>query len=330
MPSDVLSNVLRTVRLTGAVFFYVEAAPPWAAVTSPKFRGVAQIMPGAGHLISYHVVTRGNCYGILTGAAPVRLEAGDVIVFPHGDPHVMTSDPAIEALEVPIPLPPGVQKPFVLKEGPVEHPSQTTLVCGFLGCDARPFNPLLSTLPRVMHLKASTTPKAVWLNHFINYAAMESKEKTPGGEAVLAQLSELLFVEVVRIYLESLPAEQTGWLAGLRDQYIGQALSLMHERPAHPWGLEQLAHDVGLSRSVLAERFMHIVGQPPMQYLSQWRMQIASGLLARGSGKIAQVAAEAGYDSEAAFSRAFKKFVGVSPAEWRKQKATQKPDVISP
>jgi AraC-like DNA-binding protein len=193
------------------------------------------------------------------------------------------------------------------------------LVCGYLGCDARPFNPLLSTLPKVLHVKASNTPKAVWLNHFTNYAVMESKDKKAGGEAVLAQLSELLFVEVVRIYLDTLPAEQTGWLAGLRDPYVGQVLGLMHDRPAHPWGLEELAHEVGLSRSVLAERFTHLVGQPAMQYLIRWRMQIASGLLARGSAKMAQVAAESGYESEAAFSRAFKRFVGVSPAEWRKR-----------
>lgn len=209
----------------------------------------------------------------------------------------------------------------MLKEGREDQNPKTTIVCGFLGCDARPFNPLLSTLPRVLHVKASSTPKAMWLKHFTNYAVMESKEKRAGGECVLAQLSELLFVEVVRIYLDSLPPEQTGWLAGLRDPYIGQALGLLHECPAHPWGLEELAHEVALSRSVLAERFTHLVGQPPMQYLTQWRMQIASGLLARGSAKIAQVAAEAGYDSEAAFSRAFKKFVGVSPAEWRKRKS---------
>ena len=322
MPTDVLSNVLRTVRLTGAVFYYVHAAPPWSATTFPSHKIIPEIMPDAGHLIPYHVVTEGECYGTVKGLAPVHMEAGDVIVLPHGDQHVMTSDPAIEPSEDPHPHPPHTQRPFVLKEGPGDQSSKTTLVCGFLGCDARPFNPLISTLPRVMHVKASTTPKAIWLNHFTSYAAMESKEKRAGGEAVLAQLSELLFVEVVRIYLDSLPPEQTGWLAGLRDPYIGQALGLLHERPAHSWGLEELAHEVGLSRSVLAERFAHLMGHPPMQYLTQWRMQIASGLLARGSAKIAQVAAEAGYDSEAAFSRAFKKFVGVSPQEWRKQKSS--------
>ena len=318
MATDVLSNVLRTVRLIGAVFFYVEAAPPWSANTLSTSKHL--LMPDAGHLIPYHVVTQGECYGSVQGLPPVHMEAGDVIVFPHGDMHVMTSDPAIEPPGELFAGTPNMQRPFVIKQGPSDQKSKTTLVCGYLGCDARPFNPLLSTLPRVMHVKASTTPKAHWLTNFTNYAVMESREKRSGGEAVLAQLSELLFVEVVRIYLESLGPEQTGWLAGLRDPYIGQALSLLHERPLHAWHLEELAHEVGLSRSVLAERFAHLVGQPPMQYLIQWRMTIASGLLARGSAKIAQIAAEAGYDSEAAFSRAFKKFVGVSPAIWRKQK----------
>ena len=321
MSTDVLSNVLRTVRLTGAVFYYVNAAPPWTATTLHSSEIIADIMPDAGHLIPYHVVTEGACFANVPGLPPVHMEAGDVIVLPHGDRHIMTSDPAIKPNEDPHPHPTDTQRPFVLREGPGDKQPAATLVCGFLGCDDRPFNPLLSTLPRMLHVKASTTPKAVWLNNFTHYAAMESKEKRAGGEAVLAQLSELLFVEVVRIYLESLPPEQTGWLAGLRDPYIGQSLSLLHERPAHSWGLEELAHKVGLSRSVLAERFAHLVGQPPMQYLTQWRMQIASGLLARGSAKIVQVAAESGYDSEAAFSRAFKKFVGISPAEWRKQKS---------
>jgi AraC-like DNA-binding protein len=321
MPTDVLSNVLRTVRLTGAVFYYVHAAPPWSATTLETHKILSDIMPDSGHLIPYHVVAEGECYSTVKGLPPVHMKAGDVIVFPHGDQHVMTSDPAIPANEDPHPHPLDTQRPFVLQEGPRNRDANATLVCGFLGCDARPFNPLLSNLPRVLHVKASETPKAIWLNHFTNYAAMEAREKRAGGEAVLAQLSELLFVVVVRIYLESLPSEQTGWLAGLRDSYVGQALSFLHERPAHSWGLEELAHEVGLSRSVLAERFAHLVGQPPMQYLTQWRMQIASGLLARGSAKIAQVAAESGYESEAAFSRAFKKFVGLSPAEWRKQKS---------
>jgi AraC-like DNA-binding protein len=320
---DVLSNVLRTVRLTGAVFFYVEATAPWSAGASPTNKILHTVMPDAEHLISYHVVTEGICYGTVKDFSPVRMEAGDVIVFPHGDQHVMSSEPGLEPVGEHFHTSAAhLQLPFLLNEGTGNSASKTTIICGFLGCDARPFNPLLSTLPRVLHVRASSTPKAIWLNHFIHYAAGESKEKRAGGECVLAQLSELLFVEVVRIYLESLPPEHTGWLAGLRDPYIGKALGLLHDKPGHPWGLEDLAREVGLSRSVLAERFTHLVGSPPMQYLTQWRMQVAAGLLAHGSEKIASIASQTGYESEEAFSRAFKRLVGVPPAQWRKRKTS--------
>ena len=156
-----------------------------------------------------------------------------------------------------------------------------------------------------------------WLGQFIRVAMMESAEKRAGGESVLAKLSELMFIEVVRRHLEALPPEQAGWLAGLRDPFVGKALSLMHAKPARNWTIEDLAKDVGLSRSVLAERFADLVGMPPMHYLAGWRMQIASGLLA-GGVNIAAVAAEIGYSSEAAFSRAFKKMVGVPPSSWRR------------
>jgi len=190
-------------------------------------------------------------------------------------------------------------------------------VCGFLACDARPFNPLLDNLPPV--IKAKDGDDARWLGQFIRLATIESAEKRAGSEGVLAKLSELMFIEVVRRYLAELPPEQAGWLAGLRDPFVGKALSLLHARPRHAWTIETLAKDVGLSRSVLAERFADLVGMPPMQYLAQWRMQIAAGLLSAGNANIATVAAEIGYASEAAFSRAFKKMVGVSPSDWRRR-----------
>jgi len=192
----------------------------------------------------------------------------------------------------------------------------THLVCGFLGCDVRPFNPLIGALPRVLHVRDRTGVKEGWLSQFIQVALAESRAKRSGGESVLARMSELMFVEAVRRHLESLPEAHTGWLAGLRDPQIGRALALLHARPGFGWTLPGLAREVGLSRSALAERFTHLIGQPPMQYLASWRMQVAAGLLARGT-KVASVALEVGYDSEAAFSRAFKKLVGRSPAAWR-------------
>jgi len=198
-----------------------------------------------------------------------------------------------------------------------DGPTSARFVCGFLACDAQPFNPLLDNLPPIIKTGVPQGGDAGWLGQFIRVAMTESADKRAGGESVLAKLSELMFIEVVRRHLEALPPEQAGWLAGLRDPFVGKALSLMHAKPARNWTIEDLAKDVGLSRSVLAERFADLVGMPPMQYLAKGRMQIASGLLTGGNTNIAKVAAETGYGSEAAFSRAFKKLVGVPPSAWR-------------
>jgi AraC-like DNA-binding protein len=209
------------------------------------------------------------------------------------------------------------QLPFVINYGS-DGPVSAKFVCGYLACDAQPFNPLLDALPPLIKTGDKESGDTPWLAQFIRLAMIESAEKRAGGESVLAKLSELMFIEVVRRHLESMPPEQSGWLAGLRDLSVGKALSLMHAAPARNWTIEGLAKEVGLSRSVLAERFADLVGMPPMQYLSRWRMQIASGLLAGGSANIASIAAETGYGSEAAFSRAFKKMVGVPPSAWRR------------
>ncbi len=316
MSSDTLSEVLRAVRLQGAVFFLVDAAAPWVAQAPPAKAVAAAVMPGSEHVIEYHVITRGACWaGLLDGEA-VRLQAGDVIVFPHGDPHAVSSTPGMRAE----PDWEGyrrsgdAQLPFPYRVG---EGDQTQLVCGFLGCDARSFNPLLSTLPPMIHVRGAADDNG--LGQFMRVAIDESQQKRAGGECVLARLSELMFVEVVRRYLKSLPEEHTGWLAGLRDRHVGRALSLLHGDPAHPWTLEALAQWAGLSRSALADRFTHFVGQPPMQYLARWRMQVAAGLLAGGHASVAGVALAVGYDSEAAFSRAFKKAVWQPPAAWRRR-----------
>ena len=192
------------------------------------------------------------------------------------------------------------------------------IVCCFLGCDERPFNPLLTALPAVMHLSA-TDPQATtgWLGTLLSIAATESRGSRAGGENVLERLSELMLSKRSARYIETLTPAQTGWLAGLRDPVVGQALAALHGQPSEPWTVERLARLVGLSRSVLAERFAEMVGQPPMQYLALWRMQLASRLLVEG-GQVAAVAGAVGYESEAAFSRAFKKLVGQAPATWRR------------
>jgi AraC-like DNA-binding protein len=331
MSSDTLSDVLRAVRLTGAVFIDVDVTVPWATFAPQSRHLIPLIMPDAQHLISYHLVTEGECYAVQKGHEPVKLQAGDLIVFPQGDHHTLASEASLRApgsfdiTDVDL----STQRPWKIEGGGGGH-DRIKLVCGFLGCDVRPFNPLLAALPPRIHCSGKNPDCNARLSHFYQLAVMESHSQRMGGESILAKLSELLFIELVRMYLESLPKEQTGWLAGLRDRHVGQTLSLMHGQPARDWTLETLSAEVGLSRSALADRFTAFVGLPPMQYLAKWRMQIASGLLTQGRSNIAKIAVDVGYESEAAFSRAFKKMVGMPPAAWRKSRQNGADNSLNP
>lgn len=321
MSTDTLSDVLQAVRLTGAVFFDVQAFPPWCE-SSPAGSVVGpQALPGVQHVIGFHVVTEGGCWVGTSDLPAVWLEAGDIVVFPHGDAHQLSSTQGLMAR---VHLQPSsevfrqarrAQLPLPVLVGDQGH-ERTHLVCGYLGCDVRPFNPLIATLPRMLHVRDRVGATRGWLHQFVHVALAESRERRAGGESVLGRLSELMFIEVIRRHIESLGPRHTGWLAGLRDEFIGRSLAAIHREPGRSWSLEELGREAGLSRSAYAERFTQLVGQPPMQYLTHWRMQVAAGLLARG-GKVSAVALEVGYDSEAAFSRAFKKLAGSSPAAWR-------------
>jgi len=328
MSQDTLSDVLRAVRLRGAVFYYIEGSSPWSAEAPPAREIIPAIMPSAEHMIEFHGVVEGSCWGGPVGEPPTRLETGDVILFPQGDAHVMSSDPRSPSTPVNkevyfAPRPP--QLPYALCLSGEESAARldgggrdrATIVCGFLGLDARPFNPLLAALPRVIHLSGSALGPNSWVASFLRAAVAESNQRRPGGEAVLEKMSEMLFVEVVRRYVDALPPGQTGWLAGMRDASIGRALALLHEKPDAPWTLERLAGDAAMSRSTLHDRFVHFIGQPPMQYLARWRMQVAASMLRDTKAKLVEVAIGVGYESEAAFSRAFKRSVGVAPGAWR-------------
>jgi len=322
MSVDVLSDVLRAVRLTGAVYYDFELSDPWVAEAPPSRDIAATVMPGSQRVIEYHVIARGSAWGHAVGHDPIRLREGDFLVFPQGDPHVLSSAPGMRATPtMPVATHPPTPLPLVYELGG-GGPERARIVCGFLGCDDRPFNPLLSALPPVIHLSsaAGATPAVGWLGTLLQIAVKESGGARAGGENVLARVSELMFVEVVRRYVESLPPAQIGWLSGLRDPIVGHALTALHGEPAGSWTVEQLARLVGLSRSVLAERFAAMVGQAPMQYLALWRMQLASRMLREGR-PVAAVAGAVGYESEAAFSRAFKKLVGQPPAAWKKHDA---------
>ena len=321
MHTDTLSEVLQAVRLRGAVFFDVEASAPWVAEAPPARVVAPAVMPGAGHVIEYHVLTGGTCWAaIADGPERVQLVAGDVVAFPQGDAHIISSAPGMRGeLDLSVFDAPdaGVRLPLVMNlDGGGEEQAQ--LICGFLGCDARPFNPLLQSLPRLLHVPRA--PGAAGpADAFIRMALAETREQRIGAVGMLSRLGELMFAELVRRHLEHLPQDSGGWLAGLRDRHVGRALALLHAEPQRDWTLEPLAREAGLSRSAFAARFTGFVGLAPMQYLKRWRLQLAATQLADGAESIAEIGTRAGYESEAAFSRAFRSAVGVPPGEWRRQ-----------
>ena len=323
-PTDVLSDVLRSIRLNGAVYFDFELSSPWVAA-APATRDIAAVvMPGAQRVIEYHLVARGKCWGHAVGETPIRLHEGDLLIFPQGDAHVLSSAPDLPATpDMSMFVRPTTPLPLAVEHGG-GGPERSRVVCCFLGCDERPYNPLLIALPRTIHLAAAGHDAASgWLATLLNIAVRESGSARAGRDNILARMSELMFVEAIRRYIEALPPGQTGWLAGLRDPVVGQALAALHGDPRAPWTVESLARTVGASRSVLADWFMEMVGHPPMHYLALWRMQLASRLLLDGEG-VAGTAAAVGYESEAAFSRAFKKRVGEAPAIWRRTNASRR------
>jgi AraC-like DNA-binding protein len=320
---DVLSDVLRTIRLSGSMLFLVEASTPWKTQAPPTRAFAREVMPSAQHLISYHIVVSGRCWGGLADEPAQPLEAGDVLVVPHGDAYALASPPDAlqnygdaEAVTFFRRMAAG-ELPSVVSEGG-GGAEQTQFICGFLGCDARPFNPILWALPRVMRLR-QVAQGGDRLSHLLAYAMAELRTRSAGGRDVLLRLSELMFVEVVRRHLASAAAERTGWLAALRDPLISRVLARMHAQPAHAWTLDGLSEGCGASRSTVAEHFAQVVGQPPMQYLAGWRMQLAARLLAEHSLKVRAIAETVGYASEAAFSRAFKKHTGLAPQAWRQR-----------
>lgn len=320
--TDPLSDVLRVVKLTGAVFHLVEASSPWG-VAVPRARDYSSIiLPRAQHLISYHIILKGSGWVEVPEVASTPFEAGDILVLSHGEPYSLLSAPGQrpeydqEATVAFFREWMAGKLPFVTREGG-GGPGGAEYICGFLGCDMLPFNPLLAALPRLLRIRRSRTGRRDLLRGLIDLTLSDACRPQIGSESIRLRLSELIFVEVVRLCLEALPAHETGWLSGLKDPSIGKVLTLLHDAPARPWTLKQLAQEAGMSRSALAARFSHLIGQAPMQYLTLWRMQIAARLLADNSLKVAAVGKEVGYESEAAFSRAFKKVVGASPAKWR-------------
>jgi len=321
---DALSDILRVARLSGGIFFNAEFSAPWciAAQMSPTL--CAPVLGPTGHLIPYHYVVDGELNFSLPDQPPQRLRSGDVVLFPRNDFHLIGSD---------VGLPPVPAAAVILSDDNkivpmVRHGGDgnaTYMVCGFLGCDSDLTNPIVSTLPPSIVLKVDETPAADWIRSTFQYAAHEVANGQTGSEVVLSKLSELLFVEAVRQYVGGIPDGQTGWLAGLRDAPVSRALALMHADIVHAWTVDELGREVGISRSGLAERFTRAIGVAPMHYLADWRLQVAAQKLRDTNDLLVRIAEQVGYESEAAFSRAFKKKFGAAPATWRRasQSGTQ-------
>lgn len=285
---DALSKVLQAVQLNGALFFDVHASDPWVAETPAGHQIVGRMFPSAQHLISYHAITRGRCWICVGTEPPMPLTAGDIVVIPHGDAHVLSTEPGMRGTEEleRYRSPDEQLLPVTILVGPKS--TQTVgFVCGFLGCDTRPYNPLLQCLPRAFKVSDGVGGA---LDAYVQIALTESKHPGIGSQSVLRRLSELMFVDVLRRYFESIPPQRRDWLAGLRDPHIGRALAAIHDDPARDWTLEALAGRAVMSRSAFAGHFLQFVGTPPMQYLNNWRMQIASRMLRDTSDSVAVIA----------------------------------------
>jgi AraC-like DNA-binding protein len=321
---DALSDVLRIVQLTGAVYLDATVSAPWCVVVPADSQLCSAYLPRSERVVSFHFVTEGSCWAMLPHdpAGALQVDAGDLIVVPQGETHVLGSSTDLS----PESLAPLLANQVETKPGEVMTiaygggGANTRLVCGFLAAQDIWRNPLLSALPRLFKVSMRAS-RAAWLESSLRFATEEAASVRAGSATVLAKLSELLFVEAARHYVDTMPDDRKGWLAGLRDRFVARALALMHARPAHPWTVEELAGQVGMSRSGFAQRFADLLGVPPMQYLAQWRLQLAAQQLRLTDRSLASVAAEVGYEAEAAFNRAFKREFGVPPATWRRNAA---------
>lgn len=314
---DALSDVLRVVGLSGGLFLDARFTAPWCLRGQVRPEQCAPFMTPPAFVMGFHFIIEGECRVAVDGHDARTLRAGEAVLLPRNEIHRLGSDLKTEPLNPGqlIKMPDGIGLPRIDHggSGPV-----TTMVCGFLGGDVQ-LEPLIETLPSMLTLSVRDTPSGAWIEHSFRFAAQHLAKGDPGAATVMSKMSELLFVEAVRRHLNSMPEDNTGFLAGLRDPAIGKALSLMHSHVKREWTADELASAVNMSRSTFAEKFAAVIGQPPIRYLTNWRMQLAAHKLREGKLSIAQIAFEIGYESEAAFTRAFKRELGEPPGSWRKR-----------
>jgi AraC-like DNA-binding protein len=321
---DVLSEVLETVRLDGAMYFNGEFSAPWCFRSARSSLYAPYVSDGQRHVIIFHLLIEGRGYARLEGdGRPIPLEAGDIVIFPQGDSHILGNGPPVTPMdnsrELERVLSLGLKLTRMGGGGEL-----TKFICGYMACEPQLSHVFLSGLPPLMKVNIRNDPAGQWLENSLRYSVDNADVSGPGGRAVLAKLSEVLFVETLRRYIASLPREQTGWLAGVRDAETGKALALLHRKPAHPWTIASLGSEVGVSRSVLAERFRRYLSESPMSYLARWRLQLGAQLLKSTSRSVADIAAEVGYESEPSFNRAFKRQFGLPPARFRSHLRTSR------
>jgi AraC-like DNA-binding protein len=314
---DAFSEVLSGVKLNGALFFSAEFSAPWG-FASPASKMLAPVLaPGAPHLVIYHFVIDGAAFVRLADGQSVELGPGDIVVLPHGDPHQMTSGRGVTTTSLTSAILSKVKSGDLSPMQAGGGGDKARYVCGYMVCDPFLTRPILNGLPSVFKVNIRTDRSGHWLENSILHLVEEAASGRFGSEAMLAKLSEALFVDTLRRFVASLPAQQTGWLAGARDPIVGKSLGLLHSRIARPWTIADLADEVGISRSALVERFTRYLSEPPMTYLTRWRLQLAARSLERTPRGVAEIAADVGYESEAAFNRAFKREFGQPPGRYR-------------
>ena len=313
---DVLSEVLGAIRLKGAFYFNGEFTAPWG-VRTPSSTALAPLFGAGSRVLIFHLLTEGRGVAGLEGGALVPLQAGDIVMFPHGDAHLIGNGAPLVTVDYESELQRILAQGLRLTRsgGGGEI---TRFVCGYLSCDEHMGKVLFAGLPAVLKVSVREPGAGPWLESAISLLVGDAAGTTAGSHAVQARLAESLFIETLRRHLVALPPERTGWLAGLRDPSVSKALHLLHADPVRHWTLPQLARAAAVSRSVLAERFRHFIGESPMAYLARWRLLLAASLLQTGRRGVAAIAGEVGYDSEAAFNRAFRREFGVPPARYRR------------
>ena len=315
---DAVSAVLSGVHLSGAMFFTAEFSAPWDLSTPPA-RELAPTLAGhAAHLVIYHFVVEGTARASIHGKPPMELSAGDIVVLPHGHAHDLGGGAGRHPIEGRAVL----QRIETRNLAPMRGGGGgevTRMVCGYMACDPLLCGPILDGLPPMLKVNVRTDRAGHWLEQSILHLVDEAASDRAGSVAMLAKLSEALFVDTVRRYVSGLPDQATGWLAAARDPVVGRSLALLHGHAHHPWTIAELAERAGVSRTVLVERFTRYLAEPPMAYLTGWRLRLAAQALVKTPRGVGEIAGDVGYESEAAFNRAFKRAFGLPPARYRRE-----------